>query len=107
MSEYHVNPSTEQVFVVDSETGETLTRYAGLHFQLLDDGRILYMDNGPHGFSDVAYYSVAVDGEIIYTSPESRLRHCLCLIMGQNLPLWSNFGTGCNGTNPDRGYFGG
>jgi hypothetical protein len=23
--------------------------YAGLHFQLLDDGRILYMDNVPHG----------------------------------------------------------
>jgi hypothetical protein len=67
-AEFHVNPSTNQMIVIDTESGAEITRYAGYAFTLLPNGKFLYVDNVPQGFSDMAYYSLAVNGDIIYKS---------------------------------------
>ena len=65
----HVNPSTNECFIFDAKTGKELNRYAGYAFTPLpDESGVIYAENIPHGFGHLAYHSLMINEEVVFTA---------------------------------------
>ena len=65
----HVNPSTSEFFIYDSNTGDMTERLVGYSFTPIPDSEdVIYAKNVPHWSDESVYHSYIVNGKIVYTS---------------------------------------